>query len=185
MDFIEHYKLQGTHAYLSASNYHWLNYSDEKFLEVLRNSQAARVGSELHDLAARAIKHRIKLQRSRKTLNAFVNDAIGYRMTPEQILYYSDRCYGTADAIGFEEGILRIFDLKTGVIKASLRQLHVYAALFCLEYGEKPERLEFDLRIYQNDMVVVDDNPGLVETIKDTMALIKHFDQLLVENGGL
>lgn len=74
-----------------------------------------------------------KLPRLNKTLNAYVNDAIGYKMIPEQILFYSDNCFGTADAIVFRNGLLRIHDLKTGVIPAHMEQLEVYAALFCLE----------------------------------------------------
>ena len=29
----------------------------------------------------------------------YVNDGVGFKLTPEQILYYSPYCYGTADAI--------------------------------------------------------------------------------------
>jgi hypothetical protein len=44
---------------------------------------------------------------------------------------------------------LYISDLKTGVSKASFEQLYAYAALFCLEYGCKPDKTTFILRIYQ------------------------------------
>jgi hypothetical protein len=36
----------------------------------------------------------------------YVNDAIGYQMTPEQPIYYSENCVGTADAISFKNDFL-------------------------------------------------------------------------------
>ena len=76
-------------------------------------------------------------------------------MTPEQVLFYSVNAFGTADAIAFDERskLLRIHDLKTGVTPASMAQLHVYAALFCLEYDKPPFEIKYDLRIYQNDEI--------------------------------
>ena len=50
------------------------------------------------------------------------------KMTPEQILYYSDNCFGTADAILFRNNFLRIHDLKTGKIPAHMEQLEIYAS---------------------------------------------------------
>ena len=85
-----------------------------------------------------------------------MNDAIGFRMVPEQILYYSDNCFGTADAIIFKNNFLRIHDLKTGIIPAHMEQLRIYAALFCLEYKVKPGEIDMELRIYQNDEIIVD-----------------------------
>ena len=85
----------------------------------------------------------------------YVNDAIGYRMTPEQVLFYSENCFGTADAIVFKKDFLRIHDLKTGVTPSSIKQLEVYAALFCLEYSKNPNNIRIELRIYQNDEVIV------------------------------
>lgn len=118
---------------------------------------AAQEGTELHDLAAMLIRKKIKLKATQQTMNMFVNDAIGYRMIPEQVLKYSDYFYGTADAIGLKEGrgkpLLRIFDLKTGLTATSVHQLEVYAALFCLEYDFRPFELDYDLRIYQADDV--------------------------------
>jgi len=136
---------------------------------------AAQRGTELHAFAHEAIRLRVRLPRSPKTLNMYVNDAIGYRMTPEQILYYSDNCFGTADAISYRHKILRISDLKTGVRVVSVRQLEVYAALFCLEYHVKPMEIEIELRIYQNDEVqvwVVD--PDIILHIMDKIVT---FDQ--------
>ena len=96
-----------------------------------------------------------QLRTSKKTLNQYVNDAIHFKMQPEQVLYYSENCFGTADAISFKKNFLRIHDLKTGVTKASLHQLEIYAALFCLEYDKKPGSIEMELRIYQNNDILI------------------------------
>lgn len=155
MHFNTHFNLVGKHAYLSASKYHWIRYDDEKFDRTFMNALAAQRGTELHDLARDLIRLGVKLPRSPKTLNMYVNDAIGFGMVPEQVLYYSDDCFGTADTIDFNlrRKFLRIHDLKTGVNTCSMDQLMIYAALFCLEYGFKPHEIETELRIYQNDMV--------------------------------
>lgn len=152
MRFDKHLELAGRHAFLSPSNYHWVNYDDDKLDRVYVAQMAAQRGTELHALAEEAIRLGIKFA-GKGTVAQFVNDAIGYRMTPEQILYYSYNCFGTADAIGFRRNKLRIHDLKTGVTPSSFKQLEVYAALFCLEYRIKPFDLEMELRIYQNDAV--------------------------------
>jgi hypothetical protein len=155
MIFNSHSDLAGQHAFLSASKYHWINYDAGKLAEVYHNTQAAKRGSELHAFAHNAVRLGIKLPRSSKTLNMYVNDAIGYRMATEQVLFYSPNCYGTTDAISFSRDLLRIHDLKTGVIDGSIHQLEIYAALYCLEYGAKPGEIEIELRIYQNDEVDV------------------------------
>lgn len=142
----------GSHAFLGASKYSWLNYTDDKLRESYMNNLAKQRGTRLHALAAELIELKQTLPRSHKTLNMYVNDAIGYRMRPEQILFYTYNCYGTADAISFKKNFLRIHDLKTGVTPASLHQLEIYASLFCLEYEIKPGELDgIELRIYQND----------------------------------
>jgi hypothetical protein len=177
MLFNSHSNLRGTHAFLSASNHHWINYDDEKLSRVFLASMAAKRGTELHAFAHEAIRLGIKLPTSRKTLNMYVNDAIGYRMAPEQVLYYSGNCYGTADAIGFRRGLLRIHDLKTGVIDGSVHQLEVYAALFCLEYKQLPMQIQTELRIYQHDdMAVYDADPDVISHIMDK---IKVFDKMI------
>lgn len=155
MRFNDHSNLKDKHAFLSASKCSWLNYDEEKLITVYQNMMAKERGTRLHALAAECISLNQKLPRSNKTLNLYVNDAIGYRMTPEQILYYSDNCFGTADAIAFKNNFLRIHDLKTGVSKTHIEQLEVYAALFCLEYRFDPEKIDIELRIYQNDEVRV------------------------------
>lgn len=154
MNFNKHSNLEGQHAFLGASKYHWINYSDEKVAEAYSKFLATQKGTVLHEFAAKCIQLGQKLPKSHKTLNMYVNDAIGYRLTPEQVLYYSENCFGTADAIGFRNGLLRIHDLKTGVIPAHMEQLEIYAALFCLEYKIKPAEIEMELRIYQSDEIL-------------------------------
>lgn len=155
MIFNTHSNLAGQHAFLSASKYHWVNYTDQKLDASYIAALAARRGTELHDLAHQLIRLGVKLPSNGKTLSMYVNDALGYRMSPEVTLYYSDNCFGTADAIGFRRNKLRVHDLKTGITTASPVQLKIYAALFCLEYNYKPMEIEMELRIYQNDDVQV------------------------------
>lgn len=177
MIFNKHYSQDGKHAFLSASKYHWVNYDDDKLVESLRTALAAQRGTELHEFAADAIRLGIKLQESDATLNRYVNDAIGFRMTPEQVLLYSDNAFGTADAISFRGNLLRIHDLKTGVTKASFTQLEVYAAFFCLEYRYKPPTIDMELRIYQNDEVHIH-VPDPLDII-NIMSKIVKFDTLI------
>jgi hypothetical protein len=153
MIFNTHSRLEGQHAFLSASSYHWINYDEDKIDRVFAASLAARRGTELHALAHNLIRLGVKLEDSPKTLNQYVNDAIGFHMLPEQILYYSDNAFGTADAISFRNNILRISDLKTGVNPAHVHQLEVYAAFFCLEYRFKPFNIPMEFRIYQSDEI--------------------------------
>lgn len=179
MNFIEHSELVGQHAFLSASKYSWVNYDPDKLISTYKNFQAAQRGTELHDFARRCIELGQKLPRSNKTLNMYVNDAIGYRMTPEQVLFYSSNCFGTADAISFKNGRLRISDLKTGVTPVKMTQLEVYTALFCLEYNVKPGEIETELRIYQNDDVMF--YIPEVDTIAHVMDQIVVCDRLIEE----
>src|SRR5690606_22521024 len=142
--------------------------TDDKLESVYRTSLAAQKGTELHELAKDLIRLGVKLPRTNATLNAYVNDAIGYRMTPEQILYYSDNSFGTADTISFRKNLLRIHDLKTGTNRCSQNQLAVYAALFCLEYGFKPMEIDIETRIYQNDAIDIENpDPDFVTHIMD------------------
>lgn len=154
MKFNRHYDLEGKHAFLGASRYHWVNYSPEKLDATYRNAQAAMRGTELHEFASNAIRLGLKLQ-GRTTLSLYVNDAIRYVMTSEVILFYSENCFATADAICFRDKTLRIHDLKTGTSRASFKQLLIYAALFCLEYKVKPGEITTELRIYQEDEIQV------------------------------
>lgn len=154
MNFNKHSNLEGQHAFLGASKYHWINYSDDKVADSFYKFLATQKGTALHEFAAQCIKLGIKLPRSKKTLNMYVNDGIGFRMSPEQVLYFSENCFGTADAISFRNNQLRIHDLKTGLIPAHMEQLLIYAALFCLEYGVSPSDIDIELRIYQNDEIL-------------------------------
>jgi hypothetical protein len=156
------------HAFLSPSKYHWINYDEEKLCSTYINHLAIQKGNDLHELARQCILLGIKLPRTKNALNQYVNDAIGYRMTPEQPLFYSYNAFGTADTISFREKLLRIHDLKSGATLASMHQLEVYAALFCLEYGYKPFDIEMELRIYQmTDVLVGSPEPQLITDIMD------------------
>lgn len=177
MNFYNHSALIGQHAFLGASNYHWLNYDNEKLATTYLNQLAKEKGTVLHDFAAQCIQLGQKLPRSQKTLNMYVNDAIGYRMTPEQPLFYSENCFGTADAISFNKNFLRIHDLKTGVTPANMKQLYIYAALFCLEYQVKPGEIEMECCIYQNNDILIA-NPT-AEDILPIMDKIISFDKLI------
>lgn len=177
MNFNKHSNLEGQHAFLGASKYHWINYSEDKVAESYSRFLATQKGTQLHEFAAQCIQLGQKLPKSKKTLNAYVNDAIGFKMTPEQILFYSDNCFGTADAIAFRGDLLRIHDLKTGAIPAHMEQLEVYAALFCLEYKVKPADIRMELRLYQSDDILVA-NPT-VEDIAPIMDKIITFDKII------
>lgn len=155
MNFNVHSRLEGQHAFLSASKYHWVNYDEEKLTNTFMKFQATQRGTELHALASELIRLGVKLPKTNKTLNLYVNDAIGFRMNTEQILYYSDNCFGTADTISFRKNMLRIHDLKSGEAPASIKQLMIYNALFCLEYNIKPNDIETELRLYQSDQIIV------------------------------
>ena len=155
MIFQKHSDLVGKHALLSASKSYWLNYSDEQIAKYFISSKAAERGTELHAFAAQCIRLKQRLPRSKKTLNMYVNDAISFNMTPEQILFYSENCFGTTDAISFRNRFLRIHDYKSGEGPVRMDQLMVYSALFCLEYRVKPSELDgCELRIYQSDDIL-------------------------------
>lgn len=178
MRFNEHYNLAGQHAFLSASNYHWYNYDLEKLDRRFETAMAAQRGTELHDLAATMIRMGIKAQRSKKTFNTYVNDAIGFRMQPEVVLFYSINAFGTTDTISFNKNLLRIHDLKTGVTRASPKQLDVYAALFCLEYHHKPAQLDIIQRIYQHDEIAeFEADPDFITHLMDKIVTFdKHLN---------
>ena len=184
MHFNNHFRLKDQHAFLSASNYHWLNYNEEKLVATYAKYQAAQRGTDLHALACQLIRLGIKLPKSHKTLNMYVNDAIGFKMETEQVLYYSDNCFGTTDAIIFKKNFLRIHDYKSGETPASMSQLMIYAALFCLEYNVKPIDIEIELRLYQSDDVNIY-TPESEETF-NVMDKIIYFDKIIepLKMGG-
>lgn len=177
MNFNTHFNLKGQHAFLGASNYHWLNYDEDKLIERYLSMLAAEKGTRLHNLAAELISLNQKLPKCNKTLNMYVNDAIGFKMTPEQILYYSDNCFGTADTISFRNDFLRIHDLKTGTTPTKMEQLIIYAALFCLEYDYKPGDISIELRLYQNDNV--DICQPTAEDVLPVMDKIIRYDKII------
>lgn len=177
MKFHSYSNLEGLHASFSPSQPSWLRYDDDKAIEVFMNRKAAEMGSRLHKWAKDTIDLGIKQSRSKKTLSAYVNDAIGYKMNTEVVLFYSPRFFGTADAICFRDNVLRIHDLKTGKTPVHMEQLEIYAALFCLEYKIKPGEIEMELRIYQNNEMIVH-NPT-AEDILPIMDRIIHLDKIL------
>lgn len=179
MNWNDHSKLKGMHAFLSPSKYTWVTNDIDKVIDQFYNQHATEIGTVLHELAAKLISFGIKLNKTDRHIVQFylldhgipqyaidtseiftnfvtyVNDAISFGMDAEVILKYSDDCYGTADAIFAKGNELRIHDLKTGSVPAHMEQLYIYAALYCLEYKKKPSDLTIELRLYQNEEVLV------------------------------
>lgn len=183
--FNDHWKLAGKHAFMSPSSYHWLNYDADKLRNRFKTSMDAALGTRKHELAKELIEMGIKLPDTGQTLNSYVNDCIGYRMSPEVMLVYSENCFGTADAIDFrlnprtKKMRLRVFDLKNGVTKASEKQLWVYIAIFCFEYEQDINEIEVDARIYQHDQIYeFEIDPT---DILETMQKIKDGDVIINE----
>jgi hypothetical protein len=177
MIFNKHSTFEGQHAFLGASKYHWINYDADKIADAYSKYLAVQRGTRLHSFACECIELGQKLPKARKTINMYVNDAISFRMTPEQVLLYSDICFGTADAIAFRDNILRIHDLKTGAVPAHMEQLEIYAALFCLEYQMKPDKIGMELRIYQNnDIQYSNPEPNDIQSIMDKIVA---FDKII------
>ncbi len=194
----DHHNLEGKHALMGGSNYHWLNWTDDNFEQRFYSQYATDMGTALHQLASDCIKSGTKLNKSDRhlinitlykagipysafdtesillNLMNFVNDSIGFRMSSEVLLYYSNYCFGTTDAIYFSdrERILRISDYKSGTIPAHMEQLMIYAALFCLEYHKHPKDFKIILRIYQNQQIVEDEaNPNDIENIMNLIVI--------------
>ena len=182
MIFNDHSDLRGKHAILGASKHAWLNDDDEKLVQRYLNSFSTEIGTAVHEYACKRIIHRLQMLDNISEKNAllmyllekdipwrvididrlfynllpYVNDAIGYKMTPELILVYSDLSYGTADALSYSRNTLRIHDLKTGTTPADMDQLMIYAAWFFLEYKKQVnfQKSKTELRIYQNQEVL-------------------------------
>lgn len=170
---------EGSHALFGGSNYHWIHYTSEDFVNKYRSSIAAKIGTAIHDAAQTLIEGRIKISENDWNLVRFVleengfprnidcvpiltnlipyvNDAIAYGMDTEILLYFSENFYGTADAISFDEKkkFLRIHDLKTGLVPGHMEQLLIYMALFCLSYKYQPYDIKAELRIYQGGEIL-------------------------------
>lgn len=141
MVFDKHLELEGEHAFLSPSQYHWINYTKEKLEDRYLKSLAVQRGTELHEFAHKAIELNRMQPRNKDTVNMFINDAIGFKMASEQRLFYDYICFGTTDAISYKKNYLRIHDLKTGENEAHMEQLRIYAALFCLNYQARVREL--------------------------------------------
>lgn len=182
MVFNRHTNLEGLHAPFGASRSSWLRYNDDKVIQTYQNMRAAEMGTRLHEWAKSTIDLGIKQPRSKKTIYAYVNDAIGFKMETEVVLFYSERFFGTADAISFRNNFLRIHDLKTGTTPVHIEQLEIYAALFCLEYRVKPSSIKIELRIYQNDEILV--HEPTPEDIINIMDKIVHLNKLLENYEG-
>lgn len=205
MIFNDHSDLEGSHAFLGASKWHWLNYDEETLRERYRGLYSQALGTALHDLAKNLIKTRMKLAETDRKLvifhlamsgipafaydiefifpnfKAYVNDAIGFRMDPEVVLFYSYNCYGTADAIHFRNNFLRIHDYKSGTSPTDIKQVLIYAGLFCLEYADliKFSELEVELRIYQGNQVKIhrpskEELRAVIDKIISSDKVIKH-----------
>lgn len=201
MRFNKHPDYEGKHAFLGASKSTWMRWNDETLEQRYYSQYSTQQGTAIHELAADLIFTRMRLRKTdtrlidyvmyknfipkgaydseRVLLNTlpFVNDCIGFRMESEVVLYYSPTCFGTTDAIGFNEKelILRISDLKNGVTPAKIDQLIIYAALFCLEYKIDPFKLKgIELRVYQNiETLLYLSEPG---EIKEAMTMIVNSD---------
>lgn len=182
MQWNNHSNLKGTHAFLSPSSAStWFGKPKEYIKDRYSAEQAKIIGTELHELAEMHIKHGIKMPKTKDTLNAYINDAIGFKMDPEVTLAYSKFVYGTADAISFKKNLLRIHDLKTGVKPAHMEQLVCYAALFCLEYNIKPIDIQFELRIYQNNDILVlnPTSEDILPVMEDIKAKSKWLEEII------
>lgn len=118
------------------------------------------------------------------TVKNYINDAVGFIMEPEVRIEYSTNFFGTADAVLFKDNLLRIHDLKTGTTPAHIEQLLIYAALYCLRHRIDPNKIQTELRIYQNDTILVA-NPTEID-IRPVMDKIIEFDQITTKFiGGL
>lgn len=209
MKFNRHTDFEGKHAVLSASSWRWMKDDPESLRKRLCSQYATDIGTLLHDIAYKHIKFRVKLNKYDKknvmlellskgipgfvvdslnfdsmfdNLMAYVNDAIGFRMEPEVVLYYSRNCFGTTDAIAYSESTrsLRIHDYKSGTTPAHMEQLLIYAALFCLEYRIKPTEIEeMELRIYQNNEIIYL-NPVAEDIIPVTDTIVT-FDKIIFD----
>lgn len=181
MNWKDYSYLKASHAFLAPSKHYWLNYSEEKLVATYENYQRVSLGTRLHSLAEQLIGLSVRLPNTAASFNSFVNDAIGFKMDSEQVVYYSANCYGTVDAISYDDGFLRIHDLKTGATPGNMNQLMIYAALFCLDYKQEPANI--CLRIYQNEDVL-EYRPAFSE-VKDVMERIIEADKVIdIINSG-
>ena len=206
MIFVNHKELRDKHAILAPSQPYWLRYDEDQLFQKYVSGYAQSMGTSLHALAEILIKNGVKLKKNDKNVvlvhllkdgiprpaidierlynnfMTYVNDAIGFKLTPEQPLMYSEYCFGTADAISFRNNMLRIHDYKSGTTQPKMEQLLVYAALFCLEYKYKPGDIAIELRIYYNNNIIYD--KPTAEDILPIMDTIIREDKFLRELNG-
>lgn len=172
------------HALLSPSKCkQWKDYDEESLLKLVKSTTAAEIGTVIHEYAADRIAWGDKINKGEKksilfelyragvmplaidlvdanfifeNLMNYVNDAIGFHMKPEVEVFYSEWCFGTADALLYSEKdkFLRIHDLKTGTLPAHMDQLVDYAALYCLQNRIKVTDITAELRIYQAGEII-------------------------------
>lgn len=201
-----HSNLIGKHALFNPSGVTWLNYSTEEdgleqIFQRYRAQYATLIGTTMHEYAEKRIRYRLRMTKSDKNsvlmylldkgipisvidmdymfdnLYHYVNDAIGFRMDPEVILFYSDNCYGTTDAIYYRNKELRIHDYKSGRSVPHIEQPLIYAGLFCLEYGVKPKEITTNLRIYHAEEVL--ESTPEPEQIESVMTQIIALDKIV------
>lgn len=173
MNFKKHSELIDQHAFLSPSKHHWINYDVDKMSRTYVNHLGVEMGTRLHKIASELINLKITLPHKKGALANYVNDCINDNMVSEQPLYYSNNCFGTADAISFENNYLKIYDLKTGISSPSINQLRIYAALFCLEYSKDPHTIIIELRIYQK-------KKPILKEISDPDEIVRIMDQIIL-----
>lgn len=186
MKWNNHKDYEGRHAFMGGSNYHWLNYDNEAFENRYYSQYSQSIGTALHQLAHDCIVSNIKLNKHDihliemamfkayiprdaydpnyllTNLIPFVNDAIGFHMSSEILLFVNEFCFGTVDAIAYNdfEKTLRVHDYKSGMIPAKIEQCYIYMAMFCIEYKIDPRKLKLlEARIYQNCECLID-NPS-------------------------
>lgn len=182
MQWNQHSNLSGRHAFLSPSQPAWLNYDDQKVEARYHSWRSAARGTALHALAHDAINLGVKISKREAALATYVSHALQYDMRTEQTLYFSDNAFGTADTISFRRNFLRIHDLKTGIAPTSMKQLIIYAALFCLEYGVSPFDIRIELRIYQRDEIkIYEPTPEELITIMDKIIYTDRYLEELKE----
>ena len=213
MIFVKHSNWEGKHSILSPSKWQWLNDDEESLKRRIISSYMPTVGKIIHDYACDRITYGQKLQKTDKkdiifellrnevprfvvsgldmntifeNLYNYINDCIGFRMSPEVGLGISDYGFGHTDCIGFneKENLLRVFDLKTGKIPAHMEQLIVYCAYFCIEYHKKPYEFNSELRIYQNNEIIFHNpQPEEVAPVIDNIVSKNNYITRLFKEG--
>lgn len=181
--FNQHFELEGRHAFLGASKYHWIRYDADKMKQIWANQFKSQRGTRIHNVARILINEKVKLERNSMTLNMYVNDAIGLMLTPEVPLMFSQNAFGTADAAGFDTDtkIFRVHDLKTGDHPGNFDQLRIYCAFFWHEYlkptGLSLHDITFIMRIYQSDTLMeLHAEPNELQEILDKLT---EFDPII------